>query len=183
MAAHTSHQTIRLARGMHSSAEEGACVMELASMLAGEPFGDHPACVSPVIGAFLRMYNDALDDSRRQDLYPYAASVVGTRASAAVESSRAERCRTWACARALDPARGRWTRHRLTAAVRVAADATPEDRGSMAARIAVECVRRGGATAHIDALAFVDELIAGPRAWMREAESSAVFDAGRAASL
>jgi hypothetical protein len=164
MAAHTSHQTIRLSRGKHSSAEVGACVMELASMLAGEPFSDHPECASPVIGAFLRMYNDALDDYRRQDLYPYAASVVGTRASAAVESSRAERCRTWACARALDPVRGRWTRHRLTAAVRFAADTTPEDRGGMAARIAVECVRREGDSAHIDALALIDELIGGPRA-------------------
>jgi hypothetical protein len=164
MAAHSSHQTIRLSRGKHSSAEDGACVMELASMLGGEPFSDHPECASPVIGAFLRMYNDALDDSRRQDLCPYAASVVGTRASAAVESSRAERCRTWACARAHDPAQGRWTRHRLIAAVRFAADATPEDRADMAARMAVECVRRGGDSAHTDALAFIDELIAAPRA-------------------
>jgi len=37
-----THQTIRLSRGKHSSPEEGACVMELASMLAGEPFSDHP---------------------------------------------------------------------------------------------------------------------------------------------
>ena len=37
-----SHQTIRLAKGKHQSAEQGACVMELASMLACEPFTDHP---------------------------------------------------------------------------------------------------------------------------------------------
>ena len=43
--------------------------MELSSMLAGEPFSDRPRCVDPVIAAFLRTYNDGLDDSRRQDLY------------------------------------------------------------------------------------------------------------------
>ena len=31
------------------------CVMELASMLAGERFGDRPVSVCPVIGAFLSM--------------------------------------------------------------------------------------------------------------------------------
>jgi hypothetical protein len=90
-----SHQTIRLDRGRHTSAEQGACVMELASMLAGEPFSDHPECVCPVIGSFLRAYNDSLGDRRRQDLYPYAAMVVGTRAPAAVARARAERLRTW----------------------------------------------------------------------------------------
>ena len=33
-------------------------MMELASLLAGEPFTDRPACASPVIAAFLREYND-----------------------------------------------------------------------------------------------------------------------------
>jgi hypothetical protein len=170
MRIHTSHQTIRLSRGSHVSVDDGACVMELASILAGEPFNDHPECVSPVIGAFLRLYNDALDDARRQDLYPYAASVVGTRAFSAVETYRAERCRTWAWARAGDKGLGLWIRHRLTAAVRFAADATLEDCGNMAARVAVECVRHEGRDAHARALALVDELVAvRPRAATRAA--------------
>ena len=53
-----SYQTIKLSTGKHSSPEVGACVMELASMLAGEPFSDHPESVCPVIGSFLRAYND-----------------------------------------------------------------------------------------------------------------------------
>lgn len=53
--------------------------MELASMLAGEAFSDHPRSVCPVIGAFLRTYNDSIDDERRQALYPYASKVVGSR--------------------------------------------------------------------------------------------------------
>jgi len=89
----TTYQTVKLARGCHSSPEEGACVMELASMLAGEEFGDHPQSVCPVIGAFLRAYNDCVDDRWRQDLYAYAARVVGTRATIAVERGRADLCR------------------------------------------------------------------------------------------
>ena len=42
-----SHQTIKLSRGRHSSPEHGACVMELASMLAGEGFSDHPRKFGP----------------------------------------------------------------------------------------------------------------------------------------
>jgi hypothetical protein len=88
----TMHQVVRLGRGKHSSPDHGACVMELASMLAGERFSDRPRTVCPVIGAFLRTYNDALDDERRQDLYRYAADAVGTLGDAEVERRRAERC-------------------------------------------------------------------------------------------
>jgi hypothetical protein len=38
-------------------------------MLAHEPFSDRADSVSSTIGAFLRTYNDGLDDVRRQDLY------------------------------------------------------------------------------------------------------------------
>jgi len=75
----TSHQTIRLSGGRHASPREGACVMELASMLAGERFSDHPRAACPVISMVMRAYNDGVDDERRQDLYAYAAAVVGTR--------------------------------------------------------------------------------------------------------
>src|SRR5919109_5185322 len=91
-----THQTVRLARGRHRSPRLGACVMELASMLAGEPFSDRPATASPVIGAFLRTYNDGIDDERRQDLYPLAALIVGTAAGRRVEDERASRCLAFA---------------------------------------------------------------------------------------
>jgi hypothetical protein len=73
-----THQTVRLRRGKHDGPEKGVCVMELASMLAGERFTDRPISVCPIIAGFLRAYNDAIDDQRRQDLYPIAAAVVGT---------------------------------------------------------------------------------------------------------
>ena len=53
-------------------------MMELASMLADEPFTDQPQSACPVIGMVLRSYNDGLDDRRRQDL-SYASAVLGTR--------------------------------------------------------------------------------------------------------
>ena len=73
-----SHQTVRLARGRHASRHAGVCVMELASMLADEPFSDRAPSISPTIGAFLRTYNDGIDEERRQDLYSVAALVVGS---------------------------------------------------------------------------------------------------------
>ena len=73
-------ETVVLFRGAHSepNGEFSACVMELSSYIAKEPWSDHPACVSPVLAAFLRSWNDALDDDTRQKLKPYAARVVGT---------------------------------------------------------------------------------------------------------
>lgn len=87
-----SHQTVRLAAGRHPSPRFGVCVMELASMLAEEPFTDRPRKASPVIGSFLRTYNDGLDDDRRQDLYDLASQIVGSAARRSVERDRASRC-------------------------------------------------------------------------------------------
>jgi hypothetical protein len=150
-----NHQTIRLSKGKHASPAEGACVMELASMLAGEPFSDRPASVCPVIAGFLRAYNDRIDDERRQDLYRYAAEVVGTRSTPDVERARERRCLAWAegvkrrRSRAL-----RWV-PRSTATVvdrRLGLDAA----GTYAAR----SIRRHSDRTHVAALALVDELIA-----------------------
>jgi hypothetical protein len=88
-----NHQTVRLSRGAHRNPHDGVCVMELASLLAGESFTDKPRTASPVIAAFLRAYNDGVDDERRQDLYGYASRVVGTRGGGAEERARAKLCR------------------------------------------------------------------------------------------
>lgn len=90
-----THQTVKLSKGKHTGPNDGACVMELASMLADEPFSDHPASVCPTIGSFLRAYNDVIDEARRQDLYAYAARIVGSRSSEAVQRARAERLAAW----------------------------------------------------------------------------------------
>lgn len=155
VASATSHQTIRLSKGKHASPEEGACVMELASMLAGEPFSDRPASVCPVIAGFLRAYNDRIDDERRQDLYAYASQVVGSRAGADVERARERRCLLWAeQMRRQRPRPLRWVTRSAPGSVdrRLGLDAA----GTYAAR----SIRRHGDRTHAAALALVDELIA-----------------------
>ena len=137
-----THQTVRLSRGRHKSAQEGACVMELASMLAGEKFSDHPRSVSRVIGAFLRTYNDGVTDELRQDLYAYAARIVGTDASLLTERRRSRRC-------------GSWLRN-LGERVR----APGAHRATIAASWAANMARSDPSGAyHLRALALVDELI------------------------
>src|ERR1700683_5091819 len=67
-----------LANGTHSTPDDGRCAMEWVSYLAGEPHGDEPACVSPVLRAFCTTLNDRLEDGPRQRLRPYLARTIGT---------------------------------------------------------------------------------------------------------
>jgi hypothetical protein len=132
--------------------------MELASMLAGESFSDRPATASPVIAAFLRTYNDGIDDTRRQDLYPLAASIVGTAAGRGVERERMSRCLEFARSFGAGAPSGR-------GAIGIA---SAEASGSWAALAAL---RQGPSIqTHKRALAFVGELVAlqrmeRPRRW------------------
>ena len=48
-------------------------------MLGDERFTDHPQRVCPVVAAFLRGYNDAVGEARRQELFAVAAAVVDSR--------------------------------------------------------------------------------------------------------
>jgi hypothetical protein len=57
------------------------CVMEAVSYIAGEPRSDEPACACPVIGAFLRSWNDDLFAPERNAILPaLTGSLVGSRA-------------------------------------------------------------------------------------------------------
>jgi hypothetical protein len=148
-----SHQTIRLSRGKHASPAEGACVMELASMLAGEAFGDHPVSVCPVIGAILRTYNDSIDDGRRQDLYAYASRVVGSRATEAVERKRQAHLEQWT----KEVRRQRHRRLRLPRWLGPLCEGTATN---IQAAVAVYEVTRRGSAGHARALGLIDELLA-----------------------
>lgn len=83
-----SHQTVKLTIGRHRSPEAGVCVMELASMLADEPFSDHPSTVAPRLASVLRACNDGLDERRRQGLKRFAALAIGTSDTRAAEKER-----------------------------------------------------------------------------------------------
>jgi hypothetical protein len=157
MASVVSHQTVRLARGQHSSPDHGVCVVELASMLSGETFSDHPRCVSPAIAALLRRYNDLLDGGRRQDLYDYAARIVGTASgSTAVERERVERLLSWGD----EMWQGRTGAVADEDALRRRQRRRCHDYPSAAARYALQSAGAGDADVHTAVLALVDELIA-----------------------
>lgn len=113
---------IRLTPGKHSSPREGICVVELASVIAKERFSDRPRCVCPVIGAFLRGWNDRAPHAERQRVSPYAARIVGSRDIRRVTRERRDACLEWAGA---DLTRG--TAHRLLSRI------------GMRVRIAVFC--------------------------------------------
>jgi hypothetical protein len=136
----------RVERGRHASPRFGTCVMELASLLAGEPFSDRPVTVSPVIGALLRTYNDGIDDERRQDLSELAPVIVGTAARRSVEENRASLCLQFA--------------QRLGGAVpagRAAlGSASPEPSGALAALAALG--RGPSDEVHAEVIALVDAL-------------------------
>jgi hypothetical protein len=68
-----------LSRGRHRTPRHGACYMELASLLAGEPWSDHPACTHPLLAQLAQRVNDRTSDAGRQQLLPLIPSVVGRR--------------------------------------------------------------------------------------------------------
>ena len=137
--------------------------MELASMLADEPFSDRPGNASRVIGAFLRTYNDGLDDKRRQDLYALASLIVGTAGSRAIEKDRASRCLEFAQSLGVRPPAGR-------AAIGIA---TPEASGSLAALAAL---RTGPSReVHARTLEFARELVSGQGPTSRRRRSQRWF--------
>jgi hypothetical protein len=147
-----TYQTIKLSKGKHRSPEDGACVMELASMLAGEQFTDHPVSVCPVIAALLRSYNDSVDDRRRQDLYAYASRVVGSRSTVAVERARGDRLTAWTRERR-PPRRRRWL---VPGRVRAFAPDPPVH--ILAAR-AIQTIPTHNDHSHAEVLAVVEELL------------------------
>jgi hypothetical protein len=66
-----------LSRGKHRSPRKGACFMEFASLLAGEPWSDHPACTHPLLAAVARHVNDLTSDAGRSRLAEMIPSVIG----------------------------------------------------------------------------------------------------------
>lgn len=68
-----------LSRGKHRSPRKGACFMEMASVLANEPWSDRPSCTHPLLGELARHVNDSTSDQNRGELAVLIPSVVGLR--------------------------------------------------------------------------------------------------------
>ena len=175
--------TLTLKKGNHRSPDEGMCVMEAVAMLDGGKFTDTPKCASPVIGAFLRNWNDSLPDDQRQELKRYIIPLVGSAGTAAQEEQRSWMALDW-LVRVQTPA---WLRLAglteqadiLTAMGEVTAETCPSIRPALEAvrvdaRAALDAAR-DAARAAAGAAAGAAARAAGAAAW------DAAWDAARAA--
>jgi hypothetical protein len=89
-----------LEAGVHLAPQDGVCLMEYVSVLAGEHFTDQPRCTDPTLAFLARLVNDTAGDDGRSLLAPTAAdlSVLG-RADAVVSARMVaavvRRVQTW----------------------------------------------------------------------------------------
>lgn len=67
-----------LSRGAHSHPDDGACLMEYVSLLAGERFSDRPGCTHPLLAQIARLVNDTSPDGVRPELAGLAPGLIGT---------------------------------------------------------------------------------------------------------
>ena len=77
----TTHEVITmelLGRGAHTSPRYGSNILELASVLAGEPWSTSPEAVHPALAAAADTANDLMSDDRRRLLAPLAPWLPGT---------------------------------------------------------------------------------------------------------
>ncbi len=77
---------VTLKRGGHKAPPPNApasdlelCGTEFVAWLAGERHSDHPQCLCPALGGFIRRFNDLASDEGRQALKPFLPRAVGTR--------------------------------------------------------------------------------------------------------
>src|SRR4051812_48697369 len=61
-----------LRAGAHLVPEDGVCLMEYVSVLAGTAFTDHPPCTDPTLAAVARLVNDTPPDPGRPLLARFA---------------------------------------------------------------------------------------------------------------
>lgn len=68
----------RLAAGAHRGPQDGVCLMEHVSVLAGETFGADPRCTHPAIAELARQVNDDAGDSTRAQLVRLGPDLITT---------------------------------------------------------------------------------------------------------
>lgn len=110
-----------LSAGAHDRPEDGACVMELVSYLAGEAWSDRPACTHPVLARAAQVVNDRLPDSERHRLVPLIGRLFGTGESGTEHERKvlSVRLAAW-CAREVLPLTSESARPAALAAIEAA---------------------------------------------------------------
>lgn len=73
-------EKFKLDSGNHAKLEDGACIMEMVSYFADEPWSDHPKCACETLTSYAIRLNDRLDDKTRQKLKPLIPFLINTRA-------------------------------------------------------------------------------------------------------
>ena len=87
---------VRLLPGSHDPNDDDMCIMEAVAYVTHKKWTDHPPCVCPVLGAFMRAWNDGLPDDERTDLLkPFIPRLINTRGSRALEQRRATMAADW----------------------------------------------------------------------------------------
>lgn len=79
-----------LKKGTHKNLDEGACVMELVSYIANEPWSYKPECACPVLTEFAVTLNDVFSDTHRQMLKPVIPLLLNSRINKDVTVARRE---------------------------------------------------------------------------------------------
>jgi hypothetical protein len=139
-----------LGRGAHAGPSGGANVLELASVLAGEPWSTRPRSVHPALAAVADVVNDALADDRRPLITPLAPWLPGTSTrDARVWPALARVCEQAAASTTGQnqpgPRAGRPDRRRLDRALRslqlsVAGSASRDGADAALCRVLVDCL-------------------------------------------
>jgi hypothetical protein len=89
-------EAVVLKSGAHSSPEDGACLLEVVSLFAGENFGDSPACVDPILAQFGRAWNDGMrSDAERAQLKQYITRLPGTNKGSPLAQKRGWMALDW----------------------------------------------------------------------------------------
>lgn len=181
-----------LKTGAHRSPDNGMCAMEAAAWIAGEPHSDHPACVDPVIAAFMRSWNDSLPDAERTTLLrPLIPKTIGTAGSTALSERRSLMAADWLVRvhtvawlrlAGLDTsAAALASLPEITSMAQVPSIRGPIEAARDAARAAAWDAARAAAEAAAEAAAWAAAWVA---AWdaARTAAGAAAWDAARAAA-
>lgn len=88
-------ESLELKEGSHADWNAGACLMEAVAFVAGEPWSDHPACASELLGSYGRSLNDNMPHALRQELKPLIPMLVGSRGDEKTEELRSVILADW----------------------------------------------------------------------------------------
>lgn len=69
-----------LSAGGHLRPEDGGCIMEMGSFLAGEEWSAYPKCTHPALAEVARNVNDNLDGEHRHMILPLLGMLIGANA-------------------------------------------------------------------------------------------------------